>query len=939
MIISNVKVRTLELHVERRRTIPKGIVGAQVRITYEDPVWAALNKTVVFRGAATKDVLDPGELVEIPWEVVETAGKYLYMGIYGTDQEGTLVIPTIWAELGWIGGAADPSGDTSTEPSLSVWAQIQAQVGSLEDLETEEKGSVVGAVNELAGRVCKGADGASAYEVAVAAGFEGTEEQWLDSLTGPQGPQGEQGADGVQGADGKSAYAYAQDGGYTGTETEFAEKLAAEIPTKLPNPYNLVICHNGSQELKYNGQSARYLTIQTPYEYATSRGYTFSEDVFAEHLGKPVAPDWNATEVSPGYIQNRTHWKTGGTLLQETELAYDSDGECYMGTISCGFEEGVTYEVAVQGVTYTTQCKAITMSGDTYVYLGNDVVFGLEDSGEPFFIMTETSDEPGMYYLAVAWLEETLPETLTIGITTEEVVHKIPAEYLPDWDALPEYVRTEAQTVGRNVNRHQSGNSIVFPFLADAHCGYYLDAENAAAKLAGQLLTLIGKRVPYDFIVHGGDMADGAWNTTAEMSYEQIEAYTELTGEAGNGVPVLWIPGNHDDSPYQATADRVTQTELFALIGRKNRLSGATCPNGCNYGYLDLENRKLRVIYLDTDDKRSWGTVAVGSGETAPDYLNAHNVGGNQLQWLADTGLDFTGKENPAEWSIVVVSHVALNVSGTITDAVSGTAYANSTANAAAILEAYRSGKSGSITHNGITVGYDYSATNKRGQVICCVHGHNHKFSSETVGGSILSIGCPNVMNGRERESDDGNTYTKTAGSAEGTSFCILTIDRENSRIYADCVGVGYDREFAFTTEAMAYTNQLPISTDENGDVYNGVGYKADTYLSAGADGTKTGTFTTGFIPCELGDTLYLRNVTMISDDSHRLCFYDADKNCLGTVKATVTAYSGFTYGDDGNMESITMNVSGNNATMAYARFCCGYLGDDSVVTVNEPIE
>ena len=38
-----------------------------------------------------------------------------------------------------------------------------------------------------------GQDGASAYEVAVADGFEGTVEEWLLSLEGPQGPQGEPG--------------------------------------------------------------------------------------------------------------------------------------------------------------------------------------------------------------------------------------------------------------------------------------------------------------------------------------------------------------------------------------------------------------------------------------------------------------------------------------------------------------------------------------------------------------------------------------------------------------------------------------------------------------------------------------------------------------------------------------------------------------------------
>jgi hypothetical protein len=42
--------------------------------------------------------------------------------------------------------------------------------------------------------------GESAYEVALRNGFEGTEQEWLDSLVGPQGPQGPQGLEGGTGA-------------------------------------------------------------------------------------------------------------------------------------------------------------------------------------------------------------------------------------------------------------------------------------------------------------------------------------------------------------------------------------------------------------------------------------------------------------------------------------------------------------------------------------------------------------------------------------------------------------------------------------------------------------------------------------------------------------------------------------------------------------------
>ena len=192
-------------------------------------------------------------------------------------------------------------------------------------------------------------------------------------------------------------------------------------------------------------------------------------------------------------------------------------------------------------------------------------------------------------------------------------------------------------------------------------------------------------------------------------------------------------------------------------------------------------------------------------------------------------------------------------------------------------------------------------------------------------------------MNGRERQSDDGNTYTKSTGTAEGTSFCIITVDRKNGMVYADCAGVGPDREFVLTTSATAYTNRLPLSTSTDGSIYNGVGYKADTYLSSGLDGSKSGSYASGFIPCKVGDKLYCKNITMqTGQDSHRLCVYDADKACLTTIKTTITAGSWFTYGADGNIDYFTVDSS--QSQCAYIRFCCGYIGADSVVTVNEPI-
>ena len=148
MKIAEVKVSGTTCKVTRLVPISKGLVGATVSVEYTDSAWDGLTKTIVFRSSVTKDVVATGSEIVIPAEVVSRAGVNLYMGVYGVDAANNVVIPTIWAELGLVHGAAAPSGDTSIDPTLPVWAQIQGMIGNLDDLDTDAKSSLVAAVNE-----------------------------------------------------------------------------------------------------------------------------------------------------------------------------------------------------------------------------------------------------------------------------------------------------------------------------------------------------------------------------------------------------------------------------------------------------------------------------------------------------------------------------------------------------------------------------------------------------------------------------------------------------------------------------------------------------------------------------------------------------------------------------------------------------------------------
>lgn len=148
MKIAEVQVSGCRCETVRLEPVPRGIVGAVVSVAYTDPAWDSLRKTVVFRGAVTKDVLNAGNEVAIPTETVSSAGVTLYMGVYGVDAENNVVIPTVWTELGVVQGAATPSGDASTDSSLPVWAQVQGMIGNLDALNSEVKSSLVAAINE-----------------------------------------------------------------------------------------------------------------------------------------------------------------------------------------------------------------------------------------------------------------------------------------------------------------------------------------------------------------------------------------------------------------------------------------------------------------------------------------------------------------------------------------------------------------------------------------------------------------------------------------------------------------------------------------------------------------------------------------------------------------------------------------------------------------------
>ena len=215
----------------------------------------------------------------------------------------------------------------------------------------------------LAGTAGKdGKDGRSAYEVAVQNGYKGTVNDWLKSLVGAAGKDGANGTngkDGKDGVDGKngqngrnglSAYELAVANGYMGTLDEWLESLRADSNGQDgkdgKSTYELAV-ENG-----FEGTLAEWLESlngkdgsngKSAYELAVEKGYTGTEEQWLASLigekgadgkdgvnGKDGLNGLSAYEiaVANGYNGTLQDWLAGlvgkdGSNGEDGKSAYD----------------------------------------------------------------------------------------------------------------------------------------------------------------------------------------------------------------------------------------------------------------------------------------------------------------------------------------------------------------------------------------------------------------------------------------------------------------------------------------------------------------------------------------------------------------------------------------------------------------------------------------
>lgn len=387
-------------------------------------------------------------------------------------------------------------------------------------------------------------------------------------------------------------------------------------------------------------------------------------------------------------------------------------------------------------------------------------------------------------------------DKLTLDEMPQEI-EALSAEDIIQHAEIPDYVKKEALEVAQKVRTVQRDESIIFLAMSDTHyygkqgesgVDNYVDSNGTQGNISNLHAAMAAKILAYaldfDFMAHLGDAAWGHGTTHLELLNSQIDDMFALLKESHKDLPCFHAIGNHDTGYYYGAFE--TGENLYNKFTALSA-SDKTVFGGAQYGgycYRDFEAKKLRVFLLNTSEYHIYNGADNGTL-------------GSQRLWLANALLDLNNKANAPEWGYIILSHYPADY---------GTAMPLSE-----LLKAYVEGESITISiENGTSSTVNFSGKNGA-KFIAQFHGHVHNFITSKL--HSIATGTPVqyearrvcIPNGQfDRENHNGVisginfkddiAYSKTAGTANDTSFVVNVINPSEEKIYSFCYGAGVDR-------------------------------------------------------------------------------------------------------------------------------------------------
>ena len=151
--------------------------------------------------------------------------------------------------------------------------------------------------------------------------------------------------------------------------------------------------------------------------------------------GSGGGADWNAAEGEAGHVLHRTHYKERNTIIPATTLDFNEDncGEVTY-EMPCPFVAGKVYTVVYNGTPYhLTAVERFYEQTGTWVEIGSPGVVGDGIITDGPFNLSYQNDGNGDGLLWVSDISSYTEEWHTVTLEVyEEVVEKLPVEYLPE---------------------------------------------------------------------------------------------------------------------------------------------------------------------------------------------------------------------------------------------------------------------------------------------------------------------------------------------------------------------------------------------------------------------------------------------------------------------------------------------------------------------------
>ena len=501
----------------------------------------------------------------------------------------------------------------------------------------------------------------------------------------------------------------------------------------------------------------------------------------------------------------------------------------------------------------------------------------------------------------------------------------------PDGDIsgiIPTYWQTaidEAVAKVKELQNIAGYNCVNYVWFSDIHYNAR-DAGNQYTNELGNISAKIMNECNIPLAISTGDEAESGSAASETYIANDIKAVENILSPISIE-KLLRMRGNHDDvwGSYASGdstiyyVNKISPSKIWNTMHRKQMQDFRRVSGGDGtYFYVDNIPQKTRFICLNS---HFYDGEEIING-TVKKMTTGFGI--EQLEWLANVALPVD--ENIEK--ILIFTHVPPTAS-TINGRTDYLGQYSDGTDFRGIITAYCNASSytGSISA-------DYADKNVSKVVgIFCGHCHVDAIVTDDLPCPIITIRCASNI---DYDTDVYPKGTRVLGSDNETALDIVTVDTKNGNIYMTRLGLGEDRVCNYLGEQLTtYTNML----DQAGYTE---GYRISS--SSGEVSANTATDLTGFIPCQRGDIIRLKNIAFpVSTANVGVHFYASDKTTktysfianawtLSSLEAVI---------EDSNIIQFTLpsaDAWSEPGDFAYIRICASDINNTSIITVNEGI-